>query len=56
MVKVLKTAPAILELVPRRLANRRVVLDALPNCQWVADIRGALSVRVNADFLELCEL
>jgi hypothetical protein len=42
--------------VPLRLANRRLVKDALPNFQWISDVNGAISVRVIAEFLELCEV
>jgi hypothetical protein len=49
-------APAMFDLVPSRLANRRLVKDALPNFHWISDVNGAISVRVIAEFLELCEV
>jgi hypothetical protein len=49
-------APAVFDLVPPRLANRQLVKDALPNFQWISDVNGAISVRVIAEFLELCEV
>jgi hypothetical protein len=32
-----------------------VTSEALPNFQWVADLKGALTVTVLAEFLDLCE-
>jgi hypothetical protein len=43
-------------MVPLRLANKRLVKDALPNFHWISDVNGAISVRVIAEFLELCEV
>jgi hypothetical protein len=43
-------APEVLEHVPKRVASKRLVKDALTNLNWVADIRGALSVRALAGF------
>jgi hypothetical protein len=37
--------PAVFYLVPSRLANKRLVKDALPNYQWIADMRRVLSVK-----------
>lgn len=48
-------APALLGLVPRRLTDSLKVQDALPGFKWMASMRGALSVRVIAEFLDLCE-
>jgi hypothetical protein len=48
-------APALLGLVPRRLIDSLTVQDALPGFQWMASLRGAFSVRVIAEFLDLCE-
>jgi hypothetical protein len=44
------------DMVPLRLANKRLVKDALPNFHWISDVKGANSVRVIAEFLELCEV
>jgi hypothetical protein len=49
-------APEVLEHVPRRIASKRLVKDALTDLNWVADIRGALSVRALAQVLGLCDL
>jgi hypothetical protein len=49
-------APAMFDMVPLRLANKRLVKDALPNFHWISDVKGAISVRVIAEFLELCEV
>jgi hypothetical protein len=51
-----EVAPEVLEHVPRRIASKRLVKDALTDLNWVADIRGALSVRALAQVLGLCDL
>jgi hypothetical protein len=51
-----EVAPEVLEHVPRRIASKRLVKDALTDLNWVADIRGALSVRALAQVLDLCDL
>jgi hypothetical protein len=48
-------APALLGLVPRRLIDSLTVQDALPGFQWMTGLRGALSIRVIAEFLDHCE-
>jgi hypothetical protein len=48
--------PAMFDMVPLRLANNRLVKDALPNFHWISDVNGAISVRVIVEFLELCEV
>jgi hypothetical protein len=55
-ISVKDIAPALFVLVPLRLANKRLVKDALPNFHWLSDVQGAISVRVIAEFLELCEV
>jgi hypothetical protein len=44
------------DMVPMRLANILLVKDALPNLHWISDVKGAILVRVIAEFLELCEV
>jgi hypothetical protein len=51
-----EVAPEVLEHVPRRIASKRLVKDALTDLNLVADIRGALSVRAFAQVLDLCDL
>jgi hypothetical protein len=46
-------APRLLAVIPKRRANKRTVLEALTNNKWISDIRGALTVRVIADYLHL---
>lgn len=41
--------------MPTRLVSKRLVSEALPNFQWVADLKGALIVTVLAEFLDQCE-
>jgi hypothetical protein len=45
-----------LGLIPRLLIDSLTVQDDLPSFQWMASLRGALSVRVTAEFLDLCEV
>jgi hypothetical protein len=48
-------APTLLGLVPRCLIKSLKVQDAIIGFQWMASLRGALLVRVSAEFLDLCE-
>jgi hypothetical protein len=36
-------APLIHSMIPTRIANRRMVLDALTDSRWVHDIHGVIS-------------
>ena len=49
-------APRLLAFVPKRIANRRTVEEAMADRSWVMDIRGGLSVEVILDFLSLWDL
>jgi hypothetical protein len=49
-------APRLFATIPKRIANRRTVLEALSNRKWISDIKGALSVGVLVDYLNLWEL
>ena len=49
-------APRLLAVVPKRIANRRTVEEAMANRSWVMDIRGDLPVEVILDFLSLWDL
>jgi hypothetical protein len=46
-------APNLLQIIPRRVANRRTVAAALNNRQWVADIRGELTVQVLEEYIQI---
>jgi hypothetical protein len=46
-------APRVLAAVPKRTASSRTVRDALMDMRWIADIKGALTVGVLADYLTL---
>lgn len=46
-------APNLLQIITRRVANRRTVAAALNNRQWVADIRGALTVQVLEEYIQI---
>jgi hypothetical protein len=48
-------APSLYKSIPRRIANRRTVKEALLNRRWISDIRGALTVRVLVEYLKLWE-
>ena len=49
-------APAVFGMVPKRIASRRLVKDALPDLNWLADLRGAISVAALANLMDLCDL
>jgi hypothetical protein len=49
-------APCLLAVVPKRIANRRTVEEAMANRSFVKDIRGDLPVEVILDFLYLWDL
>jgi hypothetical protein len=49
-------APRLLAAVPRRIQNSRIVHTALANRSWLNDIKGALTVEVLADFLDLWDV
>jgi hypothetical protein len=49
-------APRLFAIIPKRIANRRTVLEALANIKWISDIKGALSVGAIVDYLNLWEI
>jgi hypothetical protein len=49
-------APRLFQLVPKRVANRITVVDALTDSKWVQDLHGHLTELVLHDFLLLSEL
>jgi hypothetical protein len=48
--------PRLFQLVPKRVANKRTVVDALTDSKWVQDLHGHLTESVLHDFLLLSEL
>jgi hypothetical protein len=44
-------APHVSRLVPKRIANRRTVADALDNTRWVQDLHGTVTWLVIQEFL-----
>lgn len=42
-------------MVPKRVANKRTVVEALVNSSWVRDLRGVVSWEFIPEFLSLCE-
>jgi hypothetical protein len=49
-------APRLFQLVPKRVTNRRTIVDALTYSKWVQDLHGHLTESVLHDFLLLSEL
>ncbi|WVZ63805.1 hypothetical protein U9M48_013410 [Paspalum notatum var. saurae] len=49
-------APNLLRAIPKRVAKRRTVSQALTNRCWVSDIKGALTVQVLTEYLHVWEL
>lgn len=54
--KIADLAPRLLATIPKRIVNSRTVIEALTNRKWIADIKGALSVGVLIDYLQLWEM
>lgn len=54
--KVEDLAPLIYSMVPKRIANRRTVAEALADQGWIADIHGIATVPVILQFLQLCHI
>jgi hypothetical protein len=54
--KISDIAPRRFETIPRRFAKRRTVQEALQNGNWISDIKGALSVGVLVDYIQLWDL
>jgi hypothetical protein len=46
-------APRLLLTVPKRIASKRTVSEALTNRRWVSDIKGALTLGALVDYLHL---
>jgi hypothetical protein len=49
-------APLIFEMIPKRIANKRTVAEALTNALWLLDIRGMVNWDVILEYLSLWEL
>jgi hypothetical protein len=47
--------PNLLAVVPNHIKKSRTVQEAWTNNKWISDIKGALTVGVLADFLDLSE-
>jgi hypothetical protein len=46
-------APRLFAAVPKKFRNNRTVFEALTDRKWLTDIKGALTVGVFADLLDL---
>ncbi|CAN6231704.1 unnamed protein product [Urochloa humidicola] len=53
---VAELAPNLFSAVPKRTAKRRTIAQALQNLCWVDDIKGALTVQVILEYLQLWDL
>jgi len=51
--KIEDLAPQLFALVPKRRANKHIVLEVLTDNTWIGDLQGAFSVGVLAEFLKL---
>jgi hypothetical protein len=49
-------APHLSALVPRKIMNKRTVLEALTDFRWTRDLHGVLSTSVICDLLNLADL
>jgi hypothetical protein len=49
-------ASRLFGIIPKRLAQKRTVKEALSNSRWIEDIRGALTVEALTDYLRLWEM
>jgi hypothetical protein len=45
-------APAVFDLVPKRIRNKRKVSEALQNSRWIADFRGDLTLLVLVEYFD----
>jgi hypothetical protein len=49
-------APRSYEAVPRKIASKRTMAEALTNGVWISDIRGVLAVGAVIEYLHLYDL
>jgi hypothetical protein len=49
-------APRIFSMVPRRIANKRIVQDAMQVGRWIEDIHGEATWAIMAEFLVLWDI
>ena len=49
-------APNLFNTVPKRLTKRRTVVQALQNNRWVGDIKGARTVQVMYEYLQIWDI
>ena len=48
-------APHLCAMVPKRVANKRTVVEGLTDLAWVHDLRGTVTAVVIAEFINLAE-
>ena len=46
-------APKLIQIIPKRAVKQRTVAQALHNRRWVSDIKGALTVEVLVEYLQI---
>lgn len=56
MGSVLRTLSLIFHMVPRRIANKRTISEAMGNLRWTFDNYGEALVPVVGQFLRLCNI
>lgn len=49
-------APLIFSMVPRRIANKRTVAEALEGLRWTGDVHGVATMPVIVQFFHLCSI
>jgi hypothetical protein len=49
-------APLVAAIIPKKIANKRRVVEALTEWRWVSDVHGAATVQVILEILNLCNL
>jgi len=49
-------APNLIQIIPKRVVKQRTVAQALQNRRWVSDIKGALTVQVLVEYLQIWDL
>jgi hypothetical protein len=49
-------APLIFDMVPKKIANKRTVHEALHNWSWIGDIHGVATIDMLHEFLKLWDM
>jgi hypothetical protein len=54
--KISDIVPRLFQTIPRRIAKWRTVQEALLNRRWISDIKGALTVEVLVEYIQLWDI